>query len=142
MSKGSKTVKSIYMYLVVVVTLIISAVSLGTIIYSLLSSWAFGNSDTGSYMMCSNPPVVSVAEAQSLAGSEVATVDEKVQIESLIASYDNWKAENENCAANARKRDIIRSVAMIVVALPLLWFHIRLIRKDKKEAEEAQISSN
>jgi hypothetical protein len=68
---------------------------------------------------------------------QVATEDQKAQIEQMIKDYNTWKQENsgEECYASERQNNFVDSLTMILVALPICLFHWRLIKKDKEDKE-------
>lgn len=63
--------------------------------------------------------------------AEALTDDDKVAIESWKASYAQWEKEQRSYdQANVEKKNqLATSISMLVVGLPVLFFHQRELRK-------------
>ncbi|MDP1619836.1 MAG: hypothetical protein Q8M12_02460, partial [bacterium] len=59
----------------------------------------------------------------------------KIQLENLLRDYDQWKAANtgEDCYSAQRQSNVVDALTMIVIALPILLVHWRIIKKEKSE---------
>ncbi|KKR22123.1 MAG: hypothetical protein UT50_C0001G0035 [Candidatus Moranbacteria bacterium GW2011_GWA2_39_41] len=68
----------------------------------------------------------------------VATSDQKIQLENLLQDYEQWKLNNtgEECYSAQRQSNSVDSITMILVALPILLLHWRIIRKEKEINEQ------
>ena len=60
------------------------------------------------------------------------TPDEKTAIVQWLADYNSWKEQRDKLdpITSQRQRDASSNLAMILVGLPLYFFHWRIIRKD------------
>lgn len=132
MTTKTKLIKTIYLYLVAAVSLLFVAIGTGTLLNTGLKFYIFPEAEKKSYFECNNqPPVASVIS------KEGTTEDQKVQIDALLKDYENWK-ENQSgdkCINPARQNKIIDALTMIIIALPILLIHWKLIRKEKEEKE-------
>lgn len=135
MTTKAKLIKTIYLYLVAAVSLLFVAIGTGTILNTGLKYYIFPEAEKKSYFECSQQPPVYAVEAGQMKG--VATEDQKTQLDSLLKDYENWK-ENQSgdkCIVPARQNKIIDAITMVIIALPILLIHWKLIRKEKEEKE-------
>jgi hypothetical protein len=144
-TKTTKLIRTIYLYVAALISLIFVAVGSGNIINTTLKAYVFPEAEKGGYGMCTNqPPIYEIAPAQSLEkakNSDITTVDQKQQIESLLADYKTWKENNAGdiCFKRERARNYVDSFTMLLIALPICLIHWRIIKKDKEEKEEEVI---
>jgi len=131
MTKTIKIVRTIYLYVAALVSLIFVAVGSGTLINTALKAYVFPKAERGGYNRCNQqPPIYNLA---SIKDSDVATFDQKEQINNLISDYEKWKTENsgEECLSAERQNNLVNALTMIVVALPIFLLHWRIIKKEK-----------
>ena len=132
MTTKAKLIKTIYLYLIAAVSLLFVAIGIGTLLNTGLKYSIFPEAEKKSYYECNQqPPVTSVIS------KEGATEDQKAQIGALLKDYDDWK-ENQSgdkCINPARQNKIIDALTMVIIALPILLIHWKLIRKEKEEKE-------
>jgi len=67
------------------------------------------------------------------------TADEKTAVSQWLADYNSWKEQNDKFdpIVAQRQRDASFNLAMILVGLPLYFFHWRIIKREAKQQEEA-----
>jgi hypothetical protein len=132
MTSKSKLIKIIYLYLVAVVSLLFTAIGVGTIFNTGFKYYVFPEAEKKSYYECNQQPPVT-----PIISKEGANIDQQKQVDSLLADYENWKENQtgEKCFTPARQNKIVDALTMIIVALPILLFHWRLIRREKTEKE-------
>ena len=141
-TKTTKLIRTIYLYLAALISLIFVAVGIGTIVNTTLKAYVFPEAEKGGYGVCSDqPPVYEISATQSIEkakDSAVTTEDQKKQIEALLLDYKNWKENNAGdiCFKRERARNYVDSFTMLLVALPICLLHWRVIKKDKEEKEE------
>ena len=109
------SLKKAYLYLVSIISLIIIVVASIMLINMALKTWVFTKADTNFYMHECFPgkPVENTAEAE-------CTAEEKAAQEKINA--DNRAAQ--------KQRDAAQSVSMLLVAVPVWFFHWRMARKE------------
>ncbi|MFA6383069.1 MAG: hypothetical protein WCX17_01425 [Parcubacteria group bacterium] len=132
MTTKAKLIKTIYLYLIAAVSLLFVAIGTGTLLNTGLKYAIFPEAEKKSYYECNNPPPVA-----SVISKEGATEVQKTQIDALLKDYENWK-ENQSgdkCINPARQNKIIDALTMVIIALPILLVHWKLIRKEKEEKE-------
>jgi len=131
MTTKAKLIKTIYLYLVAAVSLLFVAIGTGTILNTGMKYYIFPDAEKKSYDQCNQPPATAVIS------KEGATEVQKTQIDALLEDYKNWK-ENQSgdkCINPARQNKIIDALTMVIIALPILLVHWKLIRKEKEEKE-------
>jgi len=144
MTSKTKLVRTVYLYLAALISLIFLAVGIGRILNSGLKYAFFPEAEKKSYYECNNqPPMSAYSETsgvEKLKNSEVATEDQKKQMENLLSDYAVWRENSfgEKCVAPARQNSLVDALTMIIIALPICLIHWRVIKKDKeiKENEE------
>lgn len=141
-TKTTKLVRTIYLYIAALISLIFVAVGAGRIINTALKAYVFPEAEKGGYSICnSQPPMYEIGAAQSLEKSkvsEITTEDQKKQIDSLLADYKNWKENSTGdiCYKRERAMNYVDSFTMLLIALPICLMHWRIIKKDKDEKDD------
>lgn len=136
MNPKIKLIKTIYLYLAAAISLIFVAVGIGTLLNTGLKYAIFPEAEKRSYFECNSQPPVYALEAGQL--RNLTSDEQKVQIDQMIREYENWKEgqTGDACIIPARQNKIIDALTMIIIALPILLIHWRLIRKEKEEKEQ------
>ena len=140
-TKTTKLIRTIYLYIAALISLIFVAVGTGAIVNTALKAYVFPEAEKGGFSMCNQQPPVYSMETQSvekIKAGEAATPDQKVQIEALLQDYKNWKENNSGdiCYKRERATKYVDSFTMLLIALPICLVHWRIIKKDKEEKEE------
>jgi glucan phosphoethanolaminetransferase (alkaline phosphatase superfamily) len=114
--RNDMSLKKAYLYLVSVISLIISVVGAIILLNMALKAWVFKKADQNyySYPVCS--------QTKNPDGSVNQGCDPQ-----LIAQQQ--KQDQENRAAQ-RQRDASQALAMIIVATPVWYYHWRMARKE------------
>lgn len=135
MTTRTKLIRSIYLYLAALISLIFVAVGTGNLINTALKFYVFPKAEKGGYNQCNQAPPVYTLDKNAYAG--VATPDQKVQLENLLADYNKWKTENtgEECYSALRQSTVVDALTMLLIALPIFLLHWRVIKKEKDEKE-------
>lgn len=136
MDKTTKTVRTFYLYVVSLLSLIFLAIGIGNLANTTLKATIFKEAEKRDYSVCySYPYYISSVDLKNLEG---LTVDQNEKIESMIRDYEAWQETNtgESCYRSERENRIVNSLTMILIALPLYIFHWAIIKKEKKENED------
>lgn len=136
MDKTTKTVRTFYLYVVSLLSLIFLAVGIGNLANTTLKATIFKEAEKRDYSVCySYPYYISSVDLKNLEG---LTVDQNEKMESMIRDYEAWQETNtgESCYRSERENRIVNSLTMILIALPLYIFHWAIIKKEKKENED------
>ena len=136
MDKTIKTVRTFYLYVVSLLSLIFLAIGIGNLANTTLKATIFKEAEKRDYSVCySYPYYISSVDLKNLEG---LTVNQNEKIESMIRDYEAWQETNtgESCYRSERENRIVNSLTMILIALPLYIFHWAIIKKEKKENED------
>lgn len=134
----TKTIMTVYLYLVSLISLIFFAVGVGNLINTSLKAYVFPEAEKRDYSMCNNQPYYySSIDAQKLGQTVALTIDEKTQLDNMIKDYEAWKAENtgDTCIKSERQKRMLDAITMILIAFPLYIIHWKMARKERQEAE-------
>lgn len=135
MTPKTKLIRTVYLYIAALGSLIFVASGTGMIINTGLKYYVFPKAEKGGYNQCNQQPPVYGLEKSNYAA--VATADQKVQLENLLRDYEQWKLTNtgEECYSAQRQSTIVDALTMIFIALPILLIHWAIIKKEKAEKE-------
>ncbi len=137
MTDKVKIIRTVYLYLAALISLIFVAIGSGTILNSALKYKFFPEAEKKGYFECNNqPPMSSYSEksgTENLKNSEAATEDQKKLIDNLLKDYENWKENSygEKCIAPARQNRLVDAFTMLIIALPICLIHWKIIKKEK-----------
>ncbi len=129
MPELSKSLRTVYMYLASLISLVVFIIGAVTLLNTALQSWVFPS--TGYYyyedpvMTCDNQLQMSKTEPKIVA----------FNFENRDACIAYYEARNEEQTENQRNMDIAFGIAMTVVSLPIWLLHMWFIRRDKKGGE-------
>ncbi|MEI7426158.1 MAG: hypothetical protein WCK16_04535 [Candidatus Moraniibacteriota bacterium] len=138
MSKTTKIIRTVYLYIAALVSLIFVAVGSGTLLNTALKAYVFPKAEKGGYGRCNQqPPVYNIESAKD---STLTTEEQKEQITNALADYENWKKDNsgEECYSTERQSSIVDAITMIIIALPICLLHWRIIKKEKEDNEDKE----
>lgn len=131
--KTTKTVRTFYLYIVSLLSLIFLAVGIGNLLNTTLKAAFFKEAEKRDYSVCYNYPYY-YSNIEKTAEMDEVQLE---QIDNMIRDYENWKEKNtgETCYKSEREKKIVDSLSMIIIALPLYIFHWMMIRREKRENE-------
>ena len=136
MSDKTKLIRTIYLYLAVAISLIFTGVGSGTLLNAGFKYFLFPKAEKGGYSQCNQQPPAYGPEKSNFSG--IATEDQKVQLENLLRDYEQWKAGNtgEECYSAQRQANFVDAMTMLIVALPILLMHWRIIKLEKNKKDD------
>lgn len=136
MTSKTKLIRTVYLYLAALVSLIFVAVGTGNLLNTGLKYYFFPKAEKGGYSRCNVQPPIYGLEKNTYAS--VATDDQKIQLENILRDYEQWKANNtgEECYSQDRQNNIVNALTMLIIALPIFVIHWRIIKKEKEEKEQ------
>lgn len=128
MTDRVKIIRTVYLYLAALVSLLFMAIGTGTVVNTGLKYYIFPDAEKKSYYECNEPPPVAPVISR-----DGVTKDQKEQIEDMLRDYKDWKENRsgERCIKPARQNKIIDAITMIIIAFPLFVVHWRIIKKEK-----------
>lgn len=135
MTTKAKLIRTVYLYLASLISLIFVAVGTGRILNTALKAYVFPKAEKGGFSRCNQqPPVYNIG----LDAKSVASEDQKAQLDQMIKDYERWKNENsgEECYITERQTNYVDSLTMLLVSLPIFLFHWKIIKKEKNESND------
>ena len=140
-------VRTIYLYLFALVGLTLLTIGAVRFVYMGLKVFVFTKADQQQEIYNKMPPsapysldkINQTAQAPANTG---LTAEEKVIIENWLASYKTWQEQNANFdpITSQRQNEASMNLALILVGLPLYFFHWRIIKRETKQ-REAQMNN-
>jgi len=133
MSPKVKLIRTIYLYLAALASLIFVAVGTGNLLNTAMKFYLFPKAEKGGFGRCNNQPPVYGLDKNAYAG--VAAEDQKIQLQNMLNEYEKWKKDNsgEECYSQERQNNVVNALTMMIVAIPIFAFHWRIIRKEKND---------
>jgi hypothetical protein len=136
MTSKAKLIRTVYLYLAALVSLIFVAVGVGRVLNTGLKYYIFPEAEKKSFYECNQqPPYFSSPDVKGM--TAVATEDQKMQLNQFLQDYQNWKenSQGDSCIVPARQNSLVDAITMILIALPICLVHWRVIKKEKEEKE-------
>ncbi|MCR4322498.1 MAG: hypothetical protein NUV61_00210 [Candidatus Azambacteria bacterium] len=142
MFKKNTLIRTIYLYTFSLVGLVLVVIGGVRFVDMGLKAWVFTRADEEQRMWQKQPPMPMVAEkriegaVQSTTSKEVVFTDEeKTAMQEWLASYANWKTQQEKFdpITSQRQREAAGALSFILVGLPLYFYHWRVIKREKSE---------
>lgn len=135
-TKTTKLIRTIYLYVAALISLIFVAVGSGTMLNTGMKFLFFPEAEKKSFFECNQqPPMIGSPDVSGY--KSIATEDQKVQLDQLLKDYQSWKENSmgDQCIKPARQNKIVDALTMLFIALPICLIHWRIIKKDKEEKE-------
>lgn len=136
-------VRTIYLYLFTLIGLALIVSGAVRFIDMGLKVFIFTKADDPqklqSYYSYSVAPVaIEKLQAYQTSTSTELTAEEKTALKNWLAEYQTYQEQRSKIdyLASQRQSDASNSLAMILVGLPLYFYHWGLIKKETKEAKE------
>jgi hypothetical protein len=133
------SIRTIYFYLIALITLMMIVFATVDLANLGLSTWVFKNADKADDWSMPAPYMtneVKVGEtAERCADKCDLSAAEKQQIQQWLADYKNWQDQN-NLRTARKQKNAVRDISMLVVAIPLFLWHWKMIGKEAKENKE------
>ncbi len=141
-------VRTIYLYLFALVGLTLLTIGTVRFVYMGLKVFVFTQADQQQIIYNKMPPSApySIEKLNQAAGQPVntgLTAEEKVNLEQWLVQYSDWKVQNDKFdpIVSQRQNEASMNLALILVGLPLYFFHWRIIRQETKQREVAGASN-
>jgi len=140
-------VRTIYLYLFALVGLTLLVIGTVRFIDMGLKAFIFTKAEQEERLMYKQPSVAYPLEKfQGIAEGTQTTVtlseDERRTLEQWLVDYKNWKTQSDllDPVTSRRHRDASMNLALILVGLPLYFFHWRIIKRETRAREAATVS--
>jgi heme/copper-type cytochrome/quinol oxidase subunit 1 len=141
-TENSTGVFSIYYYIAALGTLIVAIVFTAMFINTILRTWVITDASRQDDMYSSQ--AMMATETQN-ADAIINCADKCGFTEDQVASAKEWKADYEKSnavqvVATSWQASLSRTIAGILVTLPVFFYHWRFIRRESKKNKEQPIS--
>lgn len=136
--KNQSFIRTAYLYLFSVVGLTLLVIGVVRFIDMGLKAFVFTQAEQEYEFMSPAPIYRSVDETEDLLeeGRELSD-REREELEAVLLNYKNWveRQESVDPLTSRRHRDASNSLAMILVGLPLYFYHWGIIKKESGKSE-------
>lgn len=141
----SPLIRAIYLYLFALLGLVLLTIGGVRFVDMGLKAFIFTKADEEERLIYNQAPPVpcSINEIEKLQQKTeeekkiCLSKEEKSTFEQLLVDYKNWKGRSKiDYVASRRHRDASLNLAMILIGLPLYFYHWRIIRQETKDKKE------
>lgn len=147
---SSKThiIKTIYIYLVSLIGLLMVVIPAASLIKLALTTWIFTKADIAEYGYEMPPRIYFPGKEKTGTGDGMNDVIEKLKscqdscgltdeqkqaIAQWTEEFTQYQKRQAEMGPARRQRDAAQNIAFIVVGIPLFLYHWRLVRKEQRE---------
>lgn len=127
-------IRTIYLYLFALLGLVLLVIGSVGFVNMGLKAYVFTQADEQQRLWEGGPrePVFAAGRV----GEGELTAEDEAAVKRWLQDYQAWKEKSEkvDVVVAQRHRDAAMNLALILVGLPLYWYHWRVIRKDKLKA--------
>ncbi len=130
--ENDSTVRSIYLYIFALLGLVFMTIGGVRFVDMALKAVVFTQADNEQRLYARQPPMPATRpDMERWASSDAVTEEQRATIRQWLADYESWRETSAklDVVASQRQRDASTSLALILVGLPLYFFHSRMIRK-------------
>lgn len=129
MAKMSTVVRMLYLYLFAMLGLIFMAIGGVQLLDMGLRALIFKQADAMERWEVPPTPMFMTERAERVAGDTAFTPREREMVRQSIREYEQWQERRKNFdpVLARRQRTAARSLALIIVGLPLWLYHWRMI---------------
>ena len=135
-------VRTIYLYVVSLVTLMMMIFSASQLVNMALKVWVFPEAGKVEEAQMKGMPssfypgrIDEKTGAQTIIDCKEKcgfSDDQKKQAEAWLSDYEQWKKNSGNTAGQ-RQLEAVRALSMLLVSIPVFWYHWLLIGRERKE---------
>jgi len=130
-------IRTIYLYVFALVGLILVIIASVRFLDMGLKYFIFTEAEQEQKIATLRPPssAYSLEKVENLKESKELTEEQKQAINQWIEDYKNWeeKSKGVDPVTSRRHREASNNLAMILIGLPLYFYHWNLIKKETKE---------
>ena len=137
--KKHSLVRTIYLYLFFIFCLVLLTIGSVRFINMGLKAFVFKEAEKEEALRYKQPPVyyfpTKIEEVNKTNG---LSQKEKEQLKEFVKNYESWKKERGNIdyLKARREKDASLNLALILVGLPLYFYHWGIIKKESKESQK------
>lgn len=136
--KTPSVVRTVYLYLFSLIGLCLIVIGGVRLVDMGLKAFIFTAADESRKISMTTPPYPPTSDAKLSADKDVLTEEDKAAIERWRVDYENWKTveSKRDYVKEERSRNAAESIALILVGLPLYFYHWSTVRKEHSKKDE------
>ncbi|HET7274913.1 MAG TPA: hypothetical protein VFI91_07015 [Longimicrobiaceae bacterium] len=130
-------IRTVYLYMLALLGVILLTIGGVRLMDMALKAFIFTEADQQQRIAMRQPPMpYGLQRVEDLANDEDLQPAERAAIQEWLADYDRWKEESDavDPMISSRQRTASSSLAMILIGLPLYFYHWRLIRRENADS--------
>ncbi len=136
MAKNS-LIRTLYLYIFALLGLTLVTIGGVRLVNLGLKVFVFTQADADQKLYNTMPapyPLMKDGSVTEISTSTALTAEQKTALESWRLEYQRWQTENKNInyLTSRRQQDVSMSLALILIGLPLYFYHWGVIRKENK----------
>ncbi len=143
-------IRTIYLYLFTLVGLTLLIIGGVRFVDMVLKAFVFTKAEQEQRILYQTPPYPSLSlekiaavedkEIEKKEGEITLSQEEKARIDQWIADYNDWKERRSKIdpVTTRRHRDASMNLALILIGLPLYFYHWRIIKRETKNKRSAK----
>lgn len=140
--KKHSLVRTIYLYLFALLGLVLLTIGGVRFLDMGLKAFVFTKAEEEQRLMYKQPPYVSypLQRIEQLQDEEELSEEEKSTIKQWLADYKDWKERRSKIdyVTTRRHRDASLNLALILIGLPLYFYHWGIIKRELKKQEKKE----
>ena len=129
-------IRTIYLYLFALVGLTLLIIGTVRFVDMGLKAFVFTKAEQEQRLYNRQPPIpVQIERAKVISEEDNLSEEEVLLARQWLADYENWQEESSkiDIITVRRHRDASINLSMILVGLPLFFYHWRIIRRETKD---------
>ena len=133
-------IRTIYLYLFALLGLVLLTIGGVRFVDMGLKAFIFTKAEEEQRLIYQQTPYTPypVQQIEELQDEEGLSEEEKATIKQWLADYKDWREKNSKTdyIITKRHRDASLNLALILIGLPLYFYHWQIIRKETKNKEK------
>ena len=130
-------IRTIYLYLFTLVGLALLIIGGVRFVDMGLKAFVFTKAEEEQKLIHLQPPMfyqIEIEKIEKLQDEEELSAEEKASIKQWLADYKDWKERRSKIdpVTARRHRDASLNLALILIGLPLYFYHWRIIKRETK----------
>lgn len=128
-------IRQIYLYAVSIISLFIVVFSASQMVNIGLKTWVFTQADKP-YNSCDDSNYYPyAAPAKPVAAPDGTATPQMTDAERAVQKVRCEQAAQDQQSAQ-KQRDLVSALSMLIVGIPVFWFHFRIVQREREEDKE------
>ncbi|OPL11965.1 MAG: hypothetical protein AVO34_01730 [Firmicutes bacterium ML8_F2] len=132
-------IRTVYLYLFALVGLVLLIIGLVRFVDMGLKAYVFTKAEDEERLYDLKPPTpYELMEVVRIKDNSELSREQKDAIERWLGDYDEWveRSENFDAVTARRHRNASTNLSMILIGLPLFFYHWRIIQRETKKKKK------